>query len=118
MKSILLSTAISLSAIVGFANVAAAQSSLGQVNVHSGPASAKLAQSAYTLDCTPPNSNEECTAFHKEIRGNFSSREIGMLFGAATSYPEYRTSYSKVAERYDSFARGYDEQHLTAFASK
>jgi hypothetical protein len=24
-----------------------------------------------------------------------------MLFGAATSYPEYRTSYSKVKERYD-----------------
>jgi hypothetical protein len=118
MKTVLLSTVISLSAIAGFANAAEPQSSLGQVTVHSGPASAKGSQSAYTLDCAPPNSSEDCAAFHREIRRSFSRREIGMLFGSATAYPEYRTSYSKVTERYDNFTRTYDEQHLTAFASK
>src|ERR1700756_3686722 len=53
------------------------------------------------LDCTPPNDSQLCSAWHAEIRRNFSSREIGMLFGAATSYPEYRTTYSSVKERYD-----------------
>ena len=54
-----------------------------------------------SLDCTPPNDSQVCSAWHAEIRRNCSSREIGMLFGAATSYPEYRSSYSKVKERYD-----------------
>ncbi len=92
MKSILLSTIISLSAFAGITHAVEPQSSLGQVNVHSAPATAKGPQNAYTLDCTPPNSAEECAEFHKEIRRNFSSREIGMLFGAATAYPEYRTA--------------------------
>ena len=52
-------------------------------------------------DCTPPADAPECTGFHALIRANFNEREIGMLFGAATSYPEYRTSYSSVKERYD-----------------
>lgn len=53
------------------------------------------------LDCTPPNDSQVCSAWHAEIRRNFSTREIGMLFGAATSYPEYRSSYSRAKERYD-----------------
>ncbi len=57
--------------------------------------------SSSTFDCTPPNDRRACSAWHAEIRGNFSSREIGMLFGAATSYPEYKTSYSSVKQRYD-----------------
>lgn len=57
--------------------------------------------SSSSRDCTPPNDSQVCTAWHAEIRRNFSSREIGMLFGSATSYPEYRSSYSKVKERYD-----------------
>ena len=53
------------------------------------------------LDCTPPNASAVCSAWHEQIRRNFTAREIGMLFGAATSYPEYRTSYSRVKDRYD-----------------
>src|SRR5215470_18704501 len=52
-------------------------------------------------DCTPPADAPMCTGFHALIRANFNEREIGMLFGAATSYPEYRTSYSMVKDRYD-----------------
>jgi hypothetical protein len=57
--------------------------------------------SSSSLDCTPPNDSATCRAWHDEIRRNFTPREIGMLFGAATSYPEYKTSYSRVKERYE-----------------
>jgi hypothetical protein len=56
-------------------------------------------------NCTPPADAPECAGFHALIRQNFDEREIGMLFGAATSYPEYRTSYSSVRERYDNLVR-------------
>ena len=85
---------------------AAPPSSLDQVNVQ-----------ARTLDCTPPNSDAQCSAFHRAIRQNFSEREIGMLFGAATAYPEYRTSYDNVVRRYNKFVRAYDAQNLPTFAS-
>ena len=117
MKTRLLSIAIALSAVAGVAQ-AEPQSSLSSVVVHSERSSAKAPRSGYTLDCTPPNSAVECTDFHKEIRRNFTMGEIGMIFGAATSSLQYRTSYDKVTRRYDTFARSYDEQHLTAFASK
>jgi len=61
-------------------------------------------------NCTPPQSAPECASFHELIRQSFTEREIGMLFGAATSYPEYRTSYNSVRERYDSLLR-YVEDH-------
>jgi hypothetical protein len=81
-------------AALGLVALASAQATerqhLAQVNVSSS-----------TLDCTPPNSSAACSAWHEEIRRSFSSREIGMLFGAATSYPEYRTSYATVKARYD-----------------
>jgi len=118
MKSHRLSIAIGLFAYAAIASASDPQSSLKTVTVHPGVSAPKAAPHGYTLDCTPPNSAIECAAFHKEIRRNFSSREIGMLFGASTAYPEARTAYSKVAERYDAFARIYDDQHLTAFASK
>ena len=69
-----------------------------------------------SLDCTPPNDSQVCSAWHAEIRRNFSSREIGMLFGAATSYPEYRSSYSKVKARYDRLQGEFAATHLSADA--
>lgn len=98
------------------ANAAEPQAPLKPVTVSSAPARAAAAPSKLTTDCTPPNSVQQCAAFHAEIRRNFSSREIGMLFGAATAYPEYRTSYSFVRSRYDNFTREYDTRNLTAFA--
>lgn len=61
-------------------------------------------------NCTPPAAAPGCASFHAMIRQNFSEREIGMLFGAATAYPEYLTSYSAVRERYDAMLR-YIEDH-------
>ena len=60
-------------------------------------------------DCTPPSTAPACAGFHALIRQNFSDREIGMLFGAATAYPEYRTSYSSVRERYDNLVRWVED---------
>jgi hypothetical protein len=50
------------------------------------------------------------------IRQNFSEREIGMLFGAATAYPEYRTSYSSVRERYDNLVRYVEDNGVPPVA--
>src|SRR6478736_10528096 len=61
-------------------------------------------------NCTPPQSAPECASFHELIRQSFTEREIGMLFGAATSYPEYRSSYNSVRERYDSLLRYVEDQ--------
>ena len=92
MKCTILSITISTCLILASAIAGAAErQSLATVDVNSSSQS----------DCTPPNDRAACAAWHQEIRRNFSSREIGMLFGAATSYPEYKTSYSNVKARYD-----------------
>jgi hypothetical protein len=63
-------------------------------------------------DCTPPNDSKECADFHAAIRRNFSTREIGMLFGAATAYQEYPTSYDRTRARYAAFLRDVEESGL------
>ncbi len=65
-------------------------------------------------NCTPPADAPECAGFHALIRQNFDEREIGMLFGAATSYPEYRTSYWSVRERYDNLVRYVEDNGVPA----
>lgn len=60
-------------------------------------------------DCAPPNDSRECADFHAAIRRNFSTREIGMLFGAATAYQEYLTSYDRVRAKYTAFVRDVED---------
>ena len=91
--------ATALFAIAGVAGAAERQS-LATVNVKG-------------LDCTPPNAANVCSAWHEEIRRNFSVREIGMLFGAATSYPESLTSYNRVKERYEKLQNSFAATHLS-----
>ncbi|MGH8041920.1 MAG: hypothetical protein ACREPN_07750 [Rudaea sp.] len=86
-NTIILSTAIGLAAAYGLAN---AGQSLAPVNVNA------TAQA----NCTPPNSQAVCAAWHEQIRRNFNQREIGMLFGARTSYPNYGASFDRVKARY------------------
>ena len=62
-----------------------------------------------SADCQPPSYARECTNFHAAIRKNFSTREIGMLFGAATSYLEYPTSYERVRAKYAAFVNNAEE---------
>ena len=65
-------------------------------------------------NCVPPSDLVACTAWHQVIRANFSPREIGILFGTATSYPEYATSYARIKSRY---ARLHDEFSATRTVS-
>jgi len=64
------------------------------------------------VDCAPPNASRSCANFHELIRQNFSEREIGMLFGAATAYPEYSSSYDDVRARYVAFLQNIQDDGL------
>lgn len=99
--SITIALAASLIALASSAGAADRQS-LGTVSVN-----------GTTIDCTPPNSAKVCAEWHDEIRRNFSSREIGMLFGSATAYPESLTSYSRVKERYQQLQGSFAASHLS-----
>ena len=64
------------------------------------PSMVEATPSRLDTTCLPPSDLVACTAWHQVIRANFSPREIGILFGTATSYPEYATSYSRIKNRY------------------
>jgi hypothetical protein len=89
-----------------------AATSLATANTSGQLAQVTVHQDRSATDCTPPNNNKECADFHAAIRRNFSSREIGMLFGAATGYQEYITSYDRVRTKYAAFARDVEERGL------
>lgn len=58
--------------------------------------------------CAPPTAAAACENFHYWIRANFSEREIGMLFGARTSYPEYLTGgVERLHERFQTLVQEY-----------
>lgn len=58
--------------------------------------------------CTPPADAQACGNFHRFIRANFSEREIGMLFGYRTSYPEYLTGgIDRLQRRYQLAVQAY-----------
>lgn len=87
-------------AVAGFAGTAAAadQQSLPMVSVSAAVGSA----------CEPPSDAPVCGSFHQWIRANFSRREIGMLFGDRTSYPEYLTGgIALLRERYQARVQEY-----------
>ena len=70
-------------------------------------------------ECTPPTDAKECADFHAAIRRNFSTREIGMLFGAATGYQEYPTAFERTRAKYAEFLRSAEESGLAvAVAAK
>lgn len=72
-----------------------------------------------TADCTPPTDSKECADFHAAIRRNFSTREIGMLFGAATGYQEYPTAFERTRAKYATFLKNVEENGLAvAVAAK
>ena len=88
--------------------------SFGTAGAHERQLEAVSVRSASALDCTPPNDSQLCSAWHAEIRRNFTTREIGMLFNAATSYAEYKTVYSSVKQRYDRLAGEFTATHASA----
>ncbi len=61
-------------------------------------------------ECAPPNdtTGHRCDAFNQMIRANFTAREIGMLFGASTSYPESLSGGAdRLQRRYQAVLQGY-----------
>lgn len=70
------------------------------------------------VDCSPPNSAAACTEFHRLIRMNFTPREIGMLFGPATGYTEYKTTYDATHDRYVAFLRDIEENGMPTQVSE
>ena len=90
--------------------------SLGSAGAHERQLEAVSVRSSSSLDCAPPNDSQLCSVWHAEIRRNFTTREIGMLFNAATPYAEYKTVYSSVKKRYDRLAGEFAATHASADA--
>lgn len=68
-------------------------------------------------ECTPPNDHNghACDSFNQMLRANFSPREIGMLFGYATSYPESLTGGTdRLQRRYQAVVQQYVAQQQAA----
>lgn len=58
--------------------------------------------------CTPPAYAPSCEGLHRLIRANFSDREIRMLFGHPSSFPEYLTGgIDRLHKRYDGLVQEY-----------
>lgn len=106
MKLGTVSFAIALVVTAGTAAAAGQNQVLEPIVVHGGVAAL----------CTPPNgaTGHVCDGYDQLVRANFTSREIGMLFGYQTSYPENLTGgIDRVRQRYDALVQRY----LTAQAT-
>lgn len=100
MKLSAISIAIVLAGVVGAASAAGQSTVMNPITVSGVPVS----------ECAPPNdqTGHACDAFNQLIRSNFSPREIGMLFGASTSYPEYATGgIDRLQRRYQAVVQEY-----------
>jgi hypothetical protein len=98
MKLHALITAIAIAGFAGAATAGNPQAQLPALNVSAADVSG----------CTPPADAPACENFHRWIRANFSQREIGMLFGMRTSYPEYLTGgIDQLTRRYQARLREY-----------
>jgi hypothetical protein len=106
MKLRAISLAIVLVGMAGAAAAAGQNQVLPSVNV----------QAAGISGCTPPNdtTGQACDGYNQFLRANFSAREIGMLFGYQTSYPESLSGgIERLHKRHDALLR----QYLAAHAS-
>lgn len=100
MKLSAISIAIVIAGIAGTAYAAGQSNSLSPIVVPGAP----------VAECTPPNdtTGHACDAFNQMLRANFSPREIGMLFGASTPYPEYVTGgVDRLQRRYQAVVQEY-----------
>jgi len=92
--------------LAAFASQSHAVVSMQDSDLQIAPSMVEFTPKDLDANCMPPSDLVACTAWHQVIRTNFSPREIGILFGTATSYPEYATSYARIKSRY---ARLHDE---------
>lgn len=101
-----MSAAMATLLLTAFASQSHASTSMNDGDLQIAPSVVELMPSRLDDNCLPPSDLVACAAWHQVIRANFSPREIGILFGTATSYPEYATAYSRIRARY---ARLHDE---------
>lgn len=95
-----ISIAVAIAGICGVASAAQQSETLPPITVQGLPVGT----------CVPPNGHtrHECDAFNQLVRANFSAREIGMLFGNRTSYPESRTGgIDRLQRRYQAVMQAY-----------
>ena len=100
MKLSAITIAIMLAGLAGVASAAGQGKVMPEVNVQAAGISA----------CTPPNdtTGHACDAYDQFLRANFSRREIGMLFGYQTSYPESLSGgIDRLHKRYDALLQQY-----------
>jgi hypothetical protein len=100
MKLRAISLAIVLVGMAGAAAAAGQNQVLPSVNV----------QAAGISGCTPPNdtTGQACDGYNQFLRANFSAREIGMLFGYQTSYPEGLTGgIDRLQHRYQTLLQEF-----------
>lgn len=79
----------------------------------SAPASVAAAQATVSA-CTPPNggTGHACDGYDRFLRAHFTTRQIGMLFGYESSYPEYLSGgIRQLRQRYDRLMRQYVDGH-------
>lgn len=100
MKLSAITIAIILAGTAGAAFAASHDKVMPQINV----------QAAGTSACTPPNdtTGHACDAYDAFVRANFSEREIGMLFGYQTSYPQSLSGgIDRLHKRYGALLQQY-----------
>lgn len=99
-----------ISIVIVLASIAGVASAAGQHKVMQPITVAGVDVSA----CTPPNdtTGHVCDDYDQFLRANFSAREIGMLFGYQTSYPENLTGgIDRLQRRYESLLQQYVAAH-------
>ena len=100
MKLRTIAIAIAIAALAGNAAAAQTVETLQPVTI----------SGATVAQCTPPNDHtgHACDNFNQWVRANFSKRELGMLFGASTSYPESRIGgIERLQKRYQMLLHEY-----------
>lgn len=109
MKLSAISIAIVLASLAGVASAAGPHKVMQPVTVSGVDASA----------CTPPNdtTGHVCDEYDQFLRSHFSARELGMLFGYRTSYPENLTGgIDRLQRRYQSLLQQYVATHAAVRA--
>lgn len=103
LRAIPAAVAVVMVALSGVAFAGGQTQELPSVTVHG----------ALLVECAPPNDQvaHACDAFNELVYANFTSREIGMLFGYRTSYPEYLTGgVERLQARYQALMEQYVAQ--------
>lgn len=111
MKRRTLSIAIVLAGMTGVAMAGGPANLMQPVTV----------STATIAECTPPNGNtgHACDGYDQMLRANFSSREIGLLFGNRTAFAGYVAGdRGRLQKRYEALVRQYlASQHQASQAT-